>query len=330
MTMRLFKADKTTVLSAVSAICAIAIAACSAHKSSSDGSDAAGKSFTAAASPDSSKASQTAGSDYFGEDWATANARKKPGDRNPGAATAAPNRSAETTSPSSIWTLVLATFTDANHVRDAQDMLAQLPVVAPQVVGARIHTSAKGSMVIYGQYTGREDPAAKADVERLKRITHQNRQVFSRVLLTHLDLRLAQSQLHPHDLLSARRLHPKVDPLYTLDVAIWDDFESGKISYDQIRRSAENYAAQLRARGYEAYFYHDDANTRSIVTVGLFDRRAIHKDSGLYSQEVEDLAKKHFPVRLVNGEPMYEYKDRFRPELGTEPETPVLVLVPSM
>ncbi|MCI0364305.1 MAG: hypothetical protein L0219_10510 [Phycisphaerales bacterium] len=326
--MRLFKPDKTPLVFITSAICAIA-AACSSTKSSSDGSDAAGKSL-AAASQDSSKTGQPGGGDYFGEDWAAAaDSRKKPADQKPGGTTSDASRSDDAASSSSIWTLVLATFTDANHVTDAQNMLAQLPVVAREVVGARIHTSAKGSMVIYGQYSGRDDEAAKADIERLKRITHQNRQVFSRVILTHLDLRLVQAQLHPHDLLSARRLHPKVDPLYTLDVAIWDDFDSGKISYDQIRRSAESYAAQLRAKGFEAYFYHDDANTRSIVTVGLFDRRAIHPTSGLYSQEVVDLISQ-FPARLANGEPVYEFKDKYRPKDGTKPQTPVLVLVPSM
>lgn len=51
--------------------------------------------------------------------------------------------------------------------------------------------------------------------------------------------------------------------LYSLQVAAFDEI------YDKdFRKSAESYAAELRAKGDEAYFYHG-ANL-SIVTVGLF------------------------------------------------------------
>lgn len=213
-------------------------------------------------------------------------------------------------------------------------MVSQLGAIAPQANGARVHTTAKGSMVVYGQYAGRDDPRAEADQERLKQVKYQGRTVFDRIILTRLDLRLTHGQLSPHDLLSARRLHPKVDPLYTLDVAIWianEDSKAGRdrISHQEIKRRAEAHAAQLRNQGFDAYFYHDDANKRSIVTVGLFDRRAINSVSGLYSSEVTDLVKR-FPARLANGEPAWEYKDKYFPRLGTKPQTPVLVLVPSL
>lgn len=162
----------------------------------------------------------------------------------------------------------------------------------------------------------------------VKSLQHQNRPLFPRIALTHLDLRSQQADLHPFDLHSARREHPKVDPLYTLDVAMWDDFDSGALSYEQIRRNAEGYAHQLRNAGYEAYFYHDDRAERSIVTVGLFDRTAINNTSGLFTSTVTDLMKQ-FPQRMVDGEPMSEFKDRFRPEMGVKPQTPVLVEVPN-
>jgi hypothetical protein len=229
----------------------------------------------------------------------------------------------------STWSLVLGTFTEGDHVAAAQRMIAEMQKIAPQVQGLRVHPGGKGSMVVFGQYAGREDPKAAADKTWLKSLQHQNRPVFPRIALTHLDLRSLQADLHPFDLHTARRQHPKVHPLYTLDVAMWDDFDSGKLTYEQIRRSAEGYAQQLRNAGYEAYFYHDDRVERSVVTVGLFDRTAINQTSGLFTSVVTDMMKQ-FPQRMVNGEPMSEFKDRFRPEMGVKPQTPVLVEVPDM
>jgi len=188
--------------------------------------------------------------------------------------------------------------------------------------------------VIYGNYTGREDEAAKRDQEWLKAIKFQDRSVFNRVILTRLDLRLAQAQLHAHDLLSARRANPDTDPLYTLDVAIWmanPEAKSAKerLTYEQVKQKAESYTAEVRRRGDEAYFYHDDVNQWSVVTVGLFDRRAIDSRSGLYSAEVDALIRR-FPVRLANGEPLMEFKNRLLPKQGTRPVMPKLVLVPTM
>jgi hypothetical protein len=189
-------------------------------------------------------------------------------------------------------------------------------------------------MVVVGSYLGRDDPAARTDQERIKAITYQGRQVFNRVLLTRIDLRLAKGQLHPNDLLSARREHPKVDPLYTLDVAIWianNDPKAGqdRLTFDQVKKKAEAYAAELRLRGELAFFYHDPEKQQSMATVGLFDHRAIHPVSRLHSEEVEATLKRH-PVRLANGEPLMEFKNPKKPRQGTRPQVPKLVLVPMM
>lgn len=260
---------------------------------------------------------------YFGKDWAD-QARS----RNASSSRGSSGSAASSQQPHSTWSLVLGTFTGQNHRAAAEQMVQQLPVIAPQVRGARVHTTSKGSMVVYGHYTGRDDPQAEADQERFKAIEYQGRPVFNRVILARLDLRAQQGELHPYDLLSARKAHPNVNPLYTLDVALWDDFGSGQLSYDEIRRRAEEDAARLRRQGFEAYFYHDDVNKRSVVTVGLFDRRAIHPTSGLYSSEVTDLIKRHFPQRLVNGEPLL-VGTRGNPN-NARPQQPVLVLVPSL
>jgi len=235
----------------------------------------------------------------------------------------------ETDSTDGEWVLVLGTFTENDHESAAKNMIRGLRQIAPEVTGARVHTNTKGSLVVFGSYAGREDPKADRDQQWLKGIKHQNRTVFNRVMLTHIDLR-GEGRLHPNDLLSARKAHPKVNPLYTLDVALWDDFDAGKMKFEEIRRKAEGYAKQLRQQGHEAYFYHDEVNQRSIVTVGLFDRRAINAQSGLFSLDVER-AMKDFSTRLVNGEPLYEFVDKYNQKHGgTKPQTPKLVEVPAL
>jgi hypothetical protein len=270
---------------------------------------------------------------------AIANSRAEtagPATRRTGTGTAFQPSAASSTTAT--WSLVLGTFTDEGHAAAAEQMIIGLRTVAPQVTGARVHSTSKGSMVVVGNFNGRDDPAAKEEIARLKAIKYQGRQVFDRVILTKLDLRLSRGELHPYDLLSARKAHPKVDPLYTLEIAIWianDDPKAGdRITFDEVKRRAEAQVTQLRLEGYEAYFYHDEDTQRSEVTVGLFDRTAIHPVSGLYSDEVRQLYKR-FPERKANGEIIYEpvavrEPNERQADIWRRPQTPVLVLVPTM
>lgn len=233
--------------------------------------------------------------------------------------------------PTGEWVLVLGTYSEDGHDQAARTMLDGLRQIAPEIArNSRVHVGSKGSMVVYGHYTNRDDPNAKDDQERLKKVLYKNQPLFSRVIISRIDSRTMDSQFDPRDLLSVRQKYPKVDPLYTVDIAIWDDLGAGKMSYDDIRKKAVAYCEQLRAQGVEAYFYHDDENQRSTVTVGVFDRRAINETSRLFSPEVEAVMKK-FPARLVNGEPLYEFKDKFhQKEKGVKPVPPKLALVPEL
>lgn len=249
------------------------------------------------------------------------------------------SKPAPATASTSTWSLVLGTFTGEGHEAAAQNMIMNLREVAPPLAaGSRVSTSSKGSMVVYGNYTGRDDRRAKTDMERIKAIEVRGRPLFNRIILAHVDQPTKNATLNPHDLMAARQRYPNVDPLYTIDVGLWDDFGSGKLSWDKIRAGAESQCESLRARGYDAFFFHDEVNNRSMVTVGLFDHRAIHPTSGMFSDEVMTLMEQ-FPARLVNGEPLLELVDPYAPRdvdkkkreaPKTKPQSPKLVLVPEM
>ena len=133
--------------------------------------------------------------------------------------------------------------------------------------------------------------------------------------------------LHPYDLWTVRRDYPTMVPIYTLDVAIWGDFESGELPKNQRRSAAEQFAAYLRSKGFESFFYHDDEQQLSSVTVGLFDYKAVDAETGFYSWEVDALIEQ-FPQRLVNGEQFMEFQNPNNPSQGTRPQQPRLVEVP--
>lgn len=229
---------------------------------------------------------------------------------------------------STVWTIVLATFPAGGQPQvAAQNMVSQLATLAPQLTDVWVHNTDKGSMVVYGRYDGPQTKRAQADLELVKGITYRDSPMFGRAMLTRVSVGPDADRLNPMALVSVRTRYPNVDPLYTIEVAMWSDFGSGKLTLEQIHRSAEDYARQLRAKGFDAYFFHDDDSRISTVTVGLFNRTAIDHRSGLYSAEV-DAVMRRFPAHLVNGEELLEPIDGHNPARGTRVQQPMLVNVP--
>lgn len=337
--MRRHTADKIIALAVTVMLVALATPACNdgrtAQRSNLNNS---GSTFDGRS--DASDNRPTGERDDFGEDWdAEAQTRQDRGTGRRSIRTLGRGRGADRDdSPTRdgrqragrsepFWTIVLGTFSGSNHEQAAQNMLGELQRVAPELTrGARSHTTSRGSMVIYGQYPEAEDRQARRDLERVKEIRYREMPIFAKAFLSRITPSSAKGA-HPHALLSVREEYPNVDPLYTLQVAAWGDFDSGTMTMDQIRRQAEDHVRRLRAQGHEAYFHHDPGQQLSIVTVGLFDRRAFDSETGERSPELQML-KRQFPAHLVNGEELHEPIDRQRPDRGTRVQPPHLVLVP--
>jgi hypothetical protein len=265
----------------------------------------------------------------LGEDWSTSNPLRpaaRSGERTSSAArsTTTPER---TPADEPAWSIVLNTFSGETHATASANMIASLRTIAPQLTSqAHVRSTASGSMVMYGLYPSLDDPRAREDLERIKSIKHQDVAVFPRAFLTRTGSAAKHQVNDPNALLSVRQRHPNVDPLYTLQVAAWSDFETGQLKIDELRKRAEAHARDLRAKGFEAYYHHGDSGI-SVVTVGLFDRTAYDVQLGDLSPDLTQL-RKQFPEYLVNGEPLMELIDRHNPRRGTRPQVPRLVLVP--
>ncbi|MDP6601193.1 MAG: hypothetical protein QGH76_02720 [Phycisphaerales bacterium] len=225
--------------------------------------------------------------------------------------------------------IVLATFPGAGSAEAATSLRLQLGSAFPGLASMiRIHERRSGWVVAFGDYTSFDDPRVPSDIEMIRRLRGpRGNQLFPQVLLTRFRAPRSMSDLHPLDLWSVRQEYPNVDPLYTLDIAIWGDFESGQWSASKRRTTAEQYAAEVRTRGYESWFYHDEDRQLSSVTVGLFDHYAIDAETGFYSMDVEAVLAE-FPERLVNGEPLMEYRNPGDHSMGMRAQQPRLVEVP--
>jgi hypothetical protein len=227
------------------------------------------------------------------------------------------------------FAIVVATFTGGGHLSAANASLATLKrqylTLAPFL---NVRERSRGSVITYGSYTGYDDVTAGKDIKMLHTVVSaQGMQLFGQVMLSKFKSPRARHELHPYDLWKVRREYPTVVPIYTLEVAVWGDFKSGQLPKAQRRAAAERYASELRAKGFEAFFYHSDETDLSSVTVGLFSYKALDPETGFYSIEVEAMLSR-FPHRLVNGQPVLQYFDPGNPSQGSTEQKPCLAEVP--
>ena len=195
--------------------------------------------------------------------------------------------------------------------------------------GLRVCTVAEGSLVVYGDYSGWRDAKAREDLKRLRDLTVNERQLFPTAMLTEIKPVRDPASIGEDELLWVRVQYPDVRVLYTLEVAIWSDFESGTLTADQRRREAVRHARMLRQQGFPAFHHHDEVRNMSMVTIGVFDHSAIDASSGLKSAKIERLML-DFPQRMVNGEPLMTLYDPQDPSKGGRAQPPRLVEVPKL
>jgi len=227
-----------------------------------------------------------------------------------------------------VFVIVVSTFTGPQHAQQAAMMKSQLSMQFPELGRSlELRQRSRGTVLTFGQYSGYDDPQAKRDMATLRSATAGGRAMFPQVFLVKYKPPRTTKNLHPYDLWTIRREFPTIVPIFTLEVAVWGDFDSGLFPPEIRRRAAEKYATELRKQGFEAFFYHNDEVELSSVTVGLFGHNAIDAETGFYSPEVDAMLSR-FSARLVNGEEVKELYDPANPSLGGEIQPPCLAEVP--
>ncbi len=227
------------------------------------------------------------------------------------------------------WSVMLATFTQLDHVERANAFRTQLVRDYPELASAFVRRVGKGSAIVIGRFEAPQDEAAQGELKRVKAIERGKAKPFAGAMLVRTATDDASAATKPFDVRNLRAKYPKVRPLFTLQVAAWSTFGEEGVKYDEMRRAAERYCADLRAKGVEAWFHHDEDSETSIVTVGNFDRRAYDGQTTLFSPEVEDLMRR-FPAHLLNGEPLLVPIDQSNPKGAKKPQPCRLVEVPEV
>ncbi len=215
------------------------------------------------------------------------------------------------------WGVVLGTFSDEGHEQMAGVARDRFAGMYPELKDAYVRSTPKGSVLLVGQFEGPTDPLARPLLEKIKALSNDGQtQPFSRAYLSRVQTSSSVAA-SPYDLSRALAKFPGVRPLFTVQVAMWSDFESKTLTMDDIAKRAEGYCKALRMKGSEAYVHHDEDKRTSIVTVGVFDSSNYDHRSTLFSSAVEKIFKQ-FPAMLVNGEELM-----MPPLKGSPPNTPL-------
>jgi hypothetical protein len=162
----------------------------------------------------------------------------------------------------------------------------------------------KSWVVAYGRYQDAADPAAVADLQRIKAIVINNQRPFAGAVLAPPE-NIPGSQ--PEFDLRQVRARMGEWALYSLQVAVYSREDLGRPSPKELaeyRKAAEQAVVQLRREGDPAYYYH--GTTSSMVTIGVFG--ADDFDPTVPGVESPLLAKlrRKYPHNLLNGKAMRE------------------------
>ena len=230
------------------------------------------------------------------------------------------------------WGVFLKSFTGIGHQQAAQRMVESATAIDRKLGESRVVRTKSGSMVLYGAFEGPDESDAQKSLAWIKELTYSGRTVFPKAYL----VRTSASAPGPISPFDVRAIRPKLvreygfapRDIYTLEVAVWGDFESGEYTWEQVRRAAERHSAKLRAEGYDSYFYHDADKENSAVTVGVFFADAIDPQSQLVMDPNLERMQRAFPRHLMNGEEVDTFVNARNPKLGTMPQVPTLVMVP--
>lgn len=225
------------------------------------------------------------------------------------------------------WSVLLGTFSDEGHGARADAFRREVARQYPMLAGAFLEARRGGTIVVYGRFPDPSDSGAQESLALVKGIGSEGNRPFPAAMLVRRSAGPDAGPPGPLDLRTLRAQLPRHRQLQSLQVGVWSTFGTREVTPEWVRRSAEQYARQLRAQGYEAWYYHDLDREASVVTIGRFGADAYDSRSTLYSPEVERLMRV-FPRMLVNGDEVLIPENPRNPTGRRRPMRPLLIEVP--
>lgn len=156
----------------------------------------------------------------------------------------------------------------------------------------RVEPDRDRTVLLLGSFEGLEDPSAQRALEEVKGLEVGGRRPYRGSFLV-------RPRIDPRGSNASLSLVEAVErsggrAAYTLQVELWDAEDVG-----ERMAAAEARAAELRARGEEAYFHHGPRF--SVVTVELFGTGDWDETVGRGSPRLR-AAQERFPYMLLNGQ----------------------------
>ena len=225
------------------------------------------------------------------------------------------------------WSVLLGTFSDEDHRARAEAFRGEIGRQYPMLASAFLEARRGGTIVVYGRFPEPSDPAAQESLALVKGLGSDGARPFPTAMLVRRSAGPDAGPPGPLDLRTLRAQFPRHRQLQSLQVGVWSTFGTREVTPEWVRRSAEQYARQLRGQGYEAWYYHDLDREASVVTIGRFGPDAYDSRSTLYSPEVERLMRV-FPKMLVNGDEVLVPENPRNPTGRRRPMRPLLIEVP--
>ncbi|HZW10375.1 MAG TPA: hypothetical protein VFF69_10770 [Phycisphaerales bacterium] len=208
---------------------------------------------------------------------------------------------------SSHWSIVLATFWGEKHEEAGRLGLHKVRAEAG-LPGAYLETRDKATVIAYGRYESPSDPAAQADLARIRAVRVDGGAPFAAALLTPPAPEHLAGSLPELDLRNAKKQFGEDKALYTLQVAIYGRGDRSAATAEEVaefRKAAEDAAVLLRRDGELAFYYH--APERSMVTVGIFGQEEYDplNRPGIEGFGLIEARERH-PLNLLNGKGIRE------------------------
>lgn len=189
------------------------------------------------------------------------------------------------------WSIVLVAYSgaDARQRAGAAAETIRGRVDLPLV---RVQDRGRGAAVVAGSYRSPADGAAQRDLARARAIALDGRTPFSSAFLAPPTGEADRGGL-PQYHLSRAFTEFGSQSRYTLQIAVYESPNAR-----EAERAAEQAAAQLRAEGEPAFYYHGPS--RSMVTLGAFTGDEAGLETGLPGPILAELRRRH-PYNLFNG-----------------------------
>lgn len=166
------------------------------------------------------------------------------------------------------WAIVLYMFRGPRALEAAKQGLFKVQTQLG-LQDAYLGERSGGVAILYGRYTGPQDPRAQTDLATIKAIKIDEEPLFTEAILAPPQAAPGEGALPDFDLALVKDTNPEA--VYTLQVGIYRNMDGRDATSQELadfRDAAERAVVALRAQGQEAYYYHGPRS--STVTVGLF------------------------------------------------------------